>query len=66
METCYIISIALSMVIVILAVLIIILFLAYRKLKSKIYSNAKPLESEDNIEDRYFQERIENIKKKLS
>jgi hypothetical protein len=66
METGYIISLALAGIIILLIILIIVLFLKYKRLKSKIYDKVKQPELEENIEDRYFEERIENIKKKLS
>ncbi len=65
MDLCQIVLIILIIIIFILFTLVLILFLKYRKIKSKIYGEIEPSDSEENIDDKYFEERIENIKSKL-
>jgi hypothetical protein len=65
MQTCSIISIILLVIIAAMGTVILWFYLEYKRLKAKIFDEVDLPDQEDKIEDRYFQERIEKIKKKL-
>jgi len=66
MEYCWIISGVLACTVVILMILVIILFMSYKRLKYKIFHNT-PLESgKEYPPDQHFEDKIQGITESIS